>query len=231
MKNKGYCLICCVGLSFLSIAQPDGVVEEAAQSGISNDFLAVSNSVYKATFWSSMSAGKPIYFPEREVEQVRFLFDLMNAVSTSKVELICFQNSGRLAESGNLSFWITGDAVYKIKHPEILSFEKYTLSISKTARTGVFDSELEAFESIPQKNSSIIAHDAPSGFYTRRTPDGTFQCIYFPIIVEGPPLPIRSNKLPEGAKRIYMQDPNLKIYAFNRLFDTFSVLVEKERGP
>jgi hypothetical protein len=223
MKSKICCLVYCVGFALWSIAQPDDGMEKSAQSSAINDFWAVSNSVYKAAYWASVLDERQTYFPAREVEQVRFLFDLMSLLSTSRVEVICFKSSGIDANRGHLSFWVTGDMVYKIKHPVYLSSEKYTLSLFKTVRTNAFNSEFGAFESVPLKKSLLYAVDVPCGFYTRRVPDGTFHSIYFPIVVEESP-PIRP---PEGAKDIYVFDPPLKIYAFNKLFNTLSALMEK----
>ena len=117
MRNAVWCLICCVGFAILSIAQPDDVVEGAAQPNSFHDFWAVSNSVSRAADWASVLDGRQSYFPGEGIEQARVLFDLMGLISTSKVEVICFKSSDIDANRGHLSFWITEDTVYKINHP------------------------------------------------------------------------------------------------------------------
>ena len=117
--------------------------------------------------------------------------------------------------------------MYRIKHPVNLSFKEYTLSVSKTVRTGAFNSEFDAFESVPQRKSLLYAFDAPCGFYARRIPDGTFKSVYFPVVVEEDPS-IRV-KLPEGAiglSRGVAQSPE-KIFAFSHLLKTLDELMGK----
>jgi len=239
MKNRTnifYCLTCLIGLALLSTAQTryDGRIEAyPVHSFAVNDFWAVSNSVYKAATTNWMKDGKAVHLQETDFEQIRFLFGLMGSITTSKVEVICYRHSGMDLSEGALSFWITDNAIYRIRNPVFL-WDKYALSLAKTVRTKTFDTELNVFDSVPLTKSTLNTLDVPFGFYVRRILDETFESVYFPIIVEDTPaekIQMMYDKaysgtgIPLEQLRDNINVP--KISAFNHLLKTFDELMEK----
>ena len=231
-RIKVCCCLAAFALSATAQPRPDEGMD---------DFLAVSNSVHKAArtlpqdAWYSLRNGT--------FEQLRFIFDMMSALSTSKVEVICYQGLGFGPES--LVYWMTGEAVYKMNFPRDVFLErgpfigrdgkkvcypfKYNLSISKTVRTKTFDTELEAFESIPGKRSGIRAVDAPCGFYARRKSDGTFESIYFPVVTSWKvPIPDDADdERKEMMKVLNERARTDKMCVFSCLLERFGEWMEK----
>lgn len=232
---------CLVGLVFLtavSVAQtqPDRVDEPS-------DFIALSNSVRQATTTNWMYPRQDVYFPRESFEHLRFASDLMDLLPTARAEVVCYQHSGLSSTNAQL-FWMTDDAVYKITIPLGIFLERdvfsrgvnlcipCTLSVSQTARTKAFDDELEAFEAVPLTESTLDTFDAPYGFYARRASDGTFESIFFPVILDE-----RLISIPKGSdvlaqERIKalndkrMRNPH-KMAVFYRLLKTFDGLMAK----
>ena len=235
MKNKTnmfYCLTCLIGLTLPVTAQTqydDLIAAYPAPSFAADDFRAISSSVCKAaaTNWSGALEWNN-YIPNAEIEQIRFLFDLMGIISTSKVSVICHKSSGANANEGNLSFWITDDAVYKIHHPVMPFFNKYSLSLSKSPRTSAFDSELIAFEVISLQEGWIGGHNAPRGFYVKRMPDGTFESVFFHQLPPGSLANPKDRKMEFDLKQP-QKNPAvpIKVSTFNHLLKTFDELMEK----
>jgi len=234
---RAFCCVTVFALAATAQPQPDVDID---------DFIAVSNSVRKAAmtrWWGAEQV--PYSLRSKETfEQLRFVFDMMKPLATSKVEVICFKGLGFGPES--LVYWMTDEAVYKMTFSreifmerEILTFNsgkehrprfKYNLPISKTVRTKTFDAELEAFESVPLKANIGFAIDAPIGFYVRRTPDGTFESIFFPHVTRWHQFPIPDDADEQHAEVLRkfneMQSAN-KMAVFARLLETLGELMEK----
>ena len=128
-----------------------------------------------------------------------------------------------MSNEGILSFWVTADAVYRIKTP--LFLEDYPLSIAKTARTNTFNTELDAFESVPLTKQASGGFDVPRGFYVRRTLDGTFESIYFPAILKDFPEMVTPQEARDLTKDARVSPE--KMFVFNRLLQTFDELMGK----
>lgn len=131
------------------------------------DLEAVITSIKKET---------PIF---SDCEVVTFAFDVMSLLSTSKVDAICYQSPGPVLGMSHVSFYITQDAIYKIKQP--CETSRYTMSISRIPRTKELDQELQRFETTPRpvSNRFFVSYGGTYGFYVRRTPDHAFSCTFF----------------------------------------------------
>ena len=220
-----YCLTGLVFSATVIVAQP-----QANRITETDDFLAVTNSMHKAV---AATFVRPEWMlPEQEAKwrdvpkecfrHIKLLFDLMSLIPASKVEMICFKYTC-MSHEGILSFWVTDDAVYRITIPHFL--EDSPLSIAKTVRATTFNTELDAFESVPLTKYASGGFDVPRGFYVRRTLDGTFESIYFPAITKEFPDTVRPEKARDLTKDT--RGSPEKIIAFDRLLQTFDELMGK----
>lgn len=118
-------VFCCLTLLVLSV-----IAQSQTDEGIKPDgFLVVSNSMHKAVMANRMMPRREVKLPKESFKHIRFFFDMMDSISLSNVEVICYRGLG-IDANENLIFWLTRDAVYKIMFSQAMFWERDT-SLSK----------------------------------------------------------------------------------------------------
>jgi len=224
--NKNYYLICLLVFVLPIIALPQFTALPPSISSYESDYQAVLDSIRTAAAndWQGN-----IQRAEPKPASLRFLFDVMSGISTSKVEVICFRSSGSNANAGILSFWITHDAIYRIRYP-VTFLDNYSLSLSKIPRMKTIELELDAFESVSLTKERFYTDTPPSGFYLRRKPSGTFECVYFHQIIisfENFVTPKETLTEDKTLNELLSDLVAQKVLAFNHLLKTLDELTRK----